>query len=57
VEDGARVEGSIVVTGACVRADARARGVVVIPEWALRREEDAGGRVERRDRMAWVDIA
>jgi NDP-sugar pyrophosphorylase family protein len=57
VEDGARVDGSIVVSGARVRADEQARGVVVLPERILKRDDQAGGHVERRDGMAWVDIA
>jgi len=56
VEDGARVDGSIVVSGARVRADERAHGVVVVPERAVQKEDELGGRVERRNGMAWVKI-
>jgi NDP-sugar pyrophosphorylase family protein len=57
VEDGARVESSIVVSGGRVRANERARGVIVLPERVLRREEDLGGHAEHRDGMVWVEIA
>jgi NDP-sugar pyrophosphorylase family protein len=57
VEDGARVDGAVVVSGARVRADERARDVVVLPETALGRDDEAGGRVERRDGMVWVELS
>ncbi|MCG6919623.1 MAG: NDP-sugar synthase [Acidobacteria bacterium] len=56
VEEDASVEGAIVTTGAIVGRGEAARDVVVLPETALRRDTDAGGRVEIRNRMAWVTL-
>jgi NDP-sugar pyrophosphorylase family protein len=56
VEAGARVEGGIVVSGAVVRRGERARGVIVLPRRAVDGQEEIGGRVESRDRMAWVKL-
>jgi len=39
-----------------VRSGERAERVVVLPAAALASEADAGGRVQRRGDMAWVDI-
>jgi NDP-sugar pyrophosphorylase family protein len=56
VEPGARVSGAILATGAVVRAGERAKDVIVLPAAALDPGADAGGRVERRGDMAWVDL-
>jgi len=56
VETGARVTDSIVVAGATVGGGEIARGVVVVPERAVRNRGDVGGRVERRGSMAWVAV-
>jgi NDP-sugar pyrophosphorylase family protein len=56
VEAGARVSGAIVVTGAVVRPGERAEGVIVMPAEALGEPAGAGGRVERRGDMAWVQL-
>jgi len=56
VEAGARVSGAIVVTGAVVRPGEKAEGVIVMPVEALGDPAEAGGRVERRGDMAWVDL-
>jgi NDP-sugar pyrophosphorylase family protein len=56
VEAGARVSGSIVVTGGIVRSGERAEGVIVLPAEALGTQAEAGGRVERRGDMAWVEL-
>jgi len=56
VEDGAVVDGAIVVSGATVRAGQEAREVVVMPRRMLKDESQAGGRVEYRDAMAWVEM-
>jgi mannose-1-phosphate guanylyltransferase len=56
VEEGARVQGAVVVSGATVHRAERARDVVVLPGRMLERETEAGGRVEWRDGMAWVEL-
>ena len=56
VERGARVSGSIVVTGGVVRSGEKAEGVIVLPGDALGQPGEAGGRVERRGDMAWVEL-
>jgi NDP-sugar pyrophosphorylase family protein len=56
VEKDARVEGCVVVDGGVVRTSESARGVIVLPERAVRGRQDVGGRVERRGGMAWVRI-
>jgi NDP-sugar pyrophosphorylase family protein len=56
VEAGARVSGAIVVTGAAVRPGEKAEGVIVLPAEALGGQAEAGGRVERRGDMAWVEL-
>lgn len=56
VEAGARVSGAIVATGAVVRAGERAEEVIVLPAAALDAGGGAGGRVERRGDMAWVEL-
>jgi NDP-sugar pyrophosphorylase family protein len=56
VEAGARVRGSIVATGGVVRAGERAEGVIVLPAEALDAAGEAGGRVERRGDMGWVQL-
>jgi mannose-1-phosphate guanylyltransferase len=56
VEAGAHVEDAIVVSGGTVGRDEHPKGVVVLPRWVLEREKDVGGRVEERDRMAWVEL-
>ena len=56
VEPGARVRGTIVTSGGIVRSGETANGVVVLPAAAVGREADAGGRVEWREEMAWVDL-
>jgi mannose-1-phosphate guanylyltransferase len=57
VEPGARVRGSIVTSGGVIRGGERAEGVVVLPAAALGREANAGGRVEWREEMAWVELS
>jgi mannose-1-phosphate guanylyltransferase len=56
VEESARVSGAIVVTGAVVRSGEKAEGVIVLPAEALGAQAEAGGRVERRWDMAWVEL-
>ncbi len=56
VEAGARVSGAVVVTGAVVRSGEKAEGVIVLPAEALGTPGEAGGRVERRGDMAWVEL-
>jgi NDP-sugar pyrophosphorylase family protein len=56
VETGARVSGAILATGAVVRAGERAKDVIVLPAAALEAGAEAGGRVERRGDMAWVEL-
>ena len=56
VEAGARVSGAIVATGAVVRAGERAEDVIVMPAASLDAGGGAGGRVERRGDMAWVEL-
>ena len=57
VEAGARVSGAIVVTGAVVRSGEKADSVIVMPAKALDGvQAEAGGRVERRGDMAWVEL-
>ena len=56
VEAGARVSGSVVVTGGVVRSGEKAEGVIVLPAEALGTPGEAGGRVERRGDMAWVEL-
>ena len=56
VEAGARVSGAILATGAVVRAGERAESVIVLPAAALAAGGEAGGRVERRGDMAWVEL-
>jgi mannose-1-phosphate guanylyltransferase len=56
VEAGARVSGAIVVSGAVVRSGEKAKGVIVLPAQALGTPDEAGGRVERRGDMAWVEL-
>jgi NDP-sugar pyrophosphorylase family protein len=56
VEAGARVSGAIVATGAVVRAGEFADEVIVLPAAALEAGGEAGGRVERRGDVAWVDL-
>jgi len=56
VEAGARVAGAIVATGGVVRAAERAEDVIVLPAAALDGGGEAGGRVERRGDMAWVEL-
>jgi mannose-1-phosphate guanylyltransferase len=56
VEAGARVSGSVVVTGGVVRSGEKAEGVIVLPAVALGTPGEAGGRVERRGDMAWVEL-
>jgi mannose-1-phosphate guanylyltransferase len=56
VEAGARVSRAIVVTGAVVRAGEKAEGVIVLPAEALGAQAEAGGRVEKRGDMAWVEL-
>jgi NDP-sugar pyrophosphorylase family protein len=56
VEPGARVARAIVTTGAVVRAGERAEDVIVLPAEALEAGGEAGGRVERREDMAWVEL-
>jgi NDP-sugar pyrophosphorylase family protein len=56
VEAGAQVDDAVVVTGGTVGRDERPRGVIVLPWRALERAKEIGGRVEQRDRMAWVEL-
>ncbi len=56
VEAGARVSGAIVATGGVVRAGEAAEEVIVLPAAALEAGGEAGGRVERRGDMTWVDL-
>ena len=56
VEAGARVSGAIVATGAAVRSGEKANCVIVLPAAALGEPAGAGGRVERRGEMAWVEL-
>jgi mannose-1-phosphate guanylyltransferase len=56
VEEGARVGRAIVATGAVVRAGEKAEDVIVLPAAALEAGGEAGGRVERRGDMAWVEL-
>ena len=56
VEAGARVEGAVVATGGVVRAGESARDVIVLPAEAVADDAGAGGRVERRGDMAWVEL-
>jgi NDP-sugar pyrophosphorylase family protein len=56
VEPGASARGAIVATGGVVRAGEAAEEVVVLPAEALETGGDAGGRVERRGDMAWVEL-
>jgi NDP-sugar pyrophosphorylase family protein len=56
VEKGARVSGAILATDGVVRAGERAEGVIVLPAAALDAGGEAGGRVERRGDMAWVEL-
>ena len=56
VEEDARVEGAIVISGGVVRRGQTARDVVILPRRALRRDTEAGGRVQDRDGMAWVEL-
>jgi mannose-1-phosphate guanylyltransferase len=56
VEGGARVCGAIVVTGAVVRSGERAEDVIVMKAAAFDARGEAGGRVERRGDMAWVEL-
>ena len=54
---GARVAGAIVASGAAVLEGERAERVIVLPAAALAGAGEAGGRVERRGDMAWVEMA
>lgn len=56
VEAGGRVEDAVVVSGASVGGDEHPKRVVVLPRRVLEGNEDVGGRVEKRDRMAWVEV-
>jgi NDP-sugar pyrophosphorylase family protein len=56
VEAGARAEGAIVATGGVVRAGEAAQEVIVLRAAALEAGGAAGGRVERRGDMAWVEL-
>jgi NDP-sugar pyrophosphorylase family protein len=56
VEAGARVKGAIVATGGVVRAGEVAEEVIVLPAGALEAGGEAGGRVERRGDVTWVDL-
>ncbi|HEX9187192.1 MAG TPA: NDP-sugar synthase, partial [Vicinamibacteria bacterium] len=56
VEPGARAARAILTTGAVVRAGERAEDVIVLPAQALPADGEAGGRVERREDMAWVEL-
>jgi NDP-sugar pyrophosphorylase family protein len=53
VEEGARVHGAIVVSGAVVRRDERARDVAVVPRRGLKGLEGVG---EARGEMVWVGL-
>ena len=44
------------MTGAVVRSGEKAEGVIVLPAEALGKAGEAGGRVERRGDMAWVEL-
>lgn len=57
VEPGARVSRAIVASGGVVRSGERAESVVVLPAAALGREADAGGQVQWREEMAWVELS
>jgi NDP-sugar pyrophosphorylase family protein len=56
VEKGARVSGTILAAGGVVRAGERAEDVIVLPAVALDAGGEAGGRLERRGDMAWVEL-
>jgi NDP-sugar pyrophosphorylase family protein len=56
VEAGAMATGAIVATGGVVRAGEAAEEVIVLPAEVLEAGADAGGRVERRGDMAWVEL-
>jgi NDP-sugar pyrophosphorylase family protein len=56
VEAGARAVRAIVATGGVVRAGERAEDVIVLEAAALDAGGEAGGRVERRGDMAWVEL-
>jgi mannose-1-phosphate guanylyltransferase len=56
VEAGARVARAIVTTGGVVRAGERAEDVIVMPAGALGSGGDAGGPLEWRGDMAWVEL-
>ena len=56
VEAGARAAGAIVATGGVVRVGEAAEEVIVLPASALEAGGEAGGRVERRGDMAWVEL-
>jgi NDP-sugar pyrophosphorylase family protein len=56
VEAGARVSGAIVATGGAVRAGERAEDVIVLEAATLDAGGGAGGRVEHRGDMAWVEL-
>jgi len=56
VETRALVAGAIVTTGGVVRAGERARDVVVMPACAVASEGEAGGEVDWRGDMAWVEL-
>jgi len=56
VEKDARVARAIVATGAVVRAGETAEDVIVLPAAVLDASDEAGGRVERRGDMAWVEL-
>ena len=54
---GAQVSGAVVASGATVLEGERAERVIVLPAEALVGAGDAGGCVERRGDMAWVELA
>jgi NDP-sugar pyrophosphorylase family protein len=56
VEAGARLDGAIVATGGVVRTGESAEDVIVFPAEALEAGGEAGGRVEKRGDMAWVEL-
>jgi NDP-sugar pyrophosphorylase family protein len=56
VEAGARVRGAIVTTGGVVRSGEKAEDVAVLPAAALGGGDEAGGDVEWRGDMAWVEL-
>ena len=56
IESGARVSRAIVTTGGVVRAGERVEDVVVLPAAALAKGGEAGGVVEWRGDMAWVEL-